>query len=345
MKRVRWLALLVFLLLLASAGAFAAWLADDWRTPYKAAPGEVLVHVPKGTSAGQVLEALSAQGLVRSRLSLKVAYAFHGRPRNLKAGTYRFDKPLTPLQVIDKLNRGEVTYAKVTIPEGLRIEEVAEILADNGLGRKEALLALASRGRLVNDLDPEAHSLEGYLFPETYLFDPGLGEEAILKALLEGFREWWQKRAPEAVAHRSVREVVTLASLVEKETAAPSERGDIAGVFANRLRMRMPLQTDPTIIYAQIIAGDYRGRLTRDDWTYPSPYNTYLHAGLPPGPICSPGAASLEAALRPAPTHYLYFVSRNDGTHAFSRTLEEHNRAVARFQRPGGGGRPRDPGR
>ena len=340
MKKVRRLAILVLALVIAVAGTFAAWLVVDWRTPYKGSPGSVLVNVPKGTSAGQVLESLCVQGVVRSRLSLKLAYAFYGRPRSLKAGTYRFDQPLTPLQVIEKLNRGEVAYAKVTIPEGKRIDEVARILAENGLGREELLLDHARQGRLVRDLDPEAQSLEGYLFPETYLLDPGLSEEAVLKALLAGFKDWWHRRSPASGTALSVRELVTLASLVEKETAAPRERGEIAGVFTNRLRLHMPLQTDPTIIYAQIIEGDYRGRLTRDDWSYPSPYNTYVHTGLPPGPICSPGAASLEAALRPTPTSSLYFVSRNDGTHAFSKTLDEHNHAVSRFQRSGDRDRP-----
>lgn len=326
----------VLFLLFVAAAVSGAWLFSDWHTPYKGKLGPVLVSVPKGTHAGVVLESLYQNGVVRSRISVKLAYAFLGRPRNLKAGTYRFDQPATPLQVIEKLNRGEVVYAKVTIPEGLRLEEVAHILAEAGLGKREAFMRLMREGRLIRDLDPDATTLEGYLFPETYLLDPGLNEEAVLQALVKSFRSWWQTHGAPKGGAAAIRDIVTLASLVEKETGAPVERGLIAGVFSNRLKMGMPLQTDPTIIYAEVEAGDYRGYLTRDDWTYPSPYNSYLHIGLPPGPICSPGAASLEAALRPAPTNYLYFVSRNDGTHAFSRTLDEHNNAVAHFQRPPG---------
>ena len=340
MRLGRRLILGAVVLLLAASAVSGGWLVSDWNTPFKGRPGPILVNVPKGTHAGVVLESLYQHGVVKSRISVKLAYGFLGRPRNLKAGTYRFDQPATPLQVIEKLNRGEVVYTKVTIPEGLRAEEVARVLTEAGLGKQEAFVHLMRDGKLIKDLDPEAHSLEGYLFPETYLLDPGLNEEAVLQALVKSFRSWWQSHGAPRGTSASVREVVTLASLVEKETGAPVERGLVAGVFYNRLKMGMPLQTDPTIIYAEVEAGDYRGHLTRDDWSYPSPYNSYLHAGLPPGPICSPGTASLEAALRPTPTNYVYFVSRNDGTHAFSRTLDEHNHAVDRFQRTEGRDHP-----
>jgi len=341
-KRARTTLVIGATIFLAAAVAFAVWLAWDWHAPFKGKPGPILVSVPKGTHAGVVLESLYRQGVVRSRISAKLAYAFLGRPRSLKAGTYRFDQPLTPLQVIAKLNRGDVVYTKVTIPEGLRSEEIAHILAEAGLGKEEAFLRLVREGRLIKDLDPEAHTLEGYLFPETYLLDPGLSEEAVLQALTKSFRAWWQGHGGPGTTSLSVREVVTLGSLVEKETAAPQERGLIAGVFFNRLKMGMPLQTDPTIVYAEVEARDYKGHLTRDDWSFSSPYNTYLHAGLPPGPICSPGPASMEAVLRPTRTDYLYFVSRNDGTHAFSHTLEEHNGAVERFQKSSGRNHPKD---
>ena len=310
-------------------GALLAW---DWHRPFRRSEKPVLVTVAKGQTAGQVLETLSREGLVRNRISLKLAYSLYGRPRGLRAGTYRFDRPLTPLQVIDMLNRGEVIFVRVTVPEGLRADEVARVLSEAGLGREEAFRAAMARPDLIRDLDPEAEDLEGYLFPETYLLDPTLSESAVVQVLVKAFRAWRTDRDRPVHALGSLREVVTLASLVEEETAAPKERPLIAGVFVNRLRLGMPLQTDPTIVYAQSVAGSYRGFLTRMDWGYPSPYNTYLHAGLPPGPICSPGRASLEAALQPASSDYLYFVSKNDGTHAFSRTLEEHNEAVAIYQ-------------
>ena len=333
-------ALTLFVLLVLGAAAFlAAVLAWDWHRPYSAGAGERLVTVPRGMRAGQVLDLLVEQGVVRNRISLKLAFALYGRPRGLRAGTYRFDRPLTPLQVIDKLNRGEVVYAKVTIPEGLRREEVARLLAEAGLGKEAAFRRVVGRGALVRDLDPQAATLEGYLFPDTYLIDPGRSEEQVVEALLKNLRQWWEAHGQEA-GGRSLRQVVTLASLVEKETGEPTERGLVAGVFMNRLRLGMPLQTDPSIIYAQVEAGVYRGTLTREDWLYPSPYNTYLHPGLPPGPICSPGRAALDAALRPTPSPYLYFVARSDGTHAFSRTLAEHNDAVAKYRGRNGHSRP-----
>ncbi len=321
---------------LAVVALGAALLAWDWHAPYLRTGREVLVTVPKGMHAGQVIEALSREGVVRSRVSFKVAYALYGRPRGLRAGTYKFDRPLTPLQVVDKLNRGDVIYVKVTVPEGLRAEEVAHLLAEAGLGREEVFRRDVESPQLIRSLDPQATNLEGYLFPETYLLDPALDEQGVVAVLVKNFRQWWLARKRDLPAGTSLRKVVTLASLVEKETAAPAERGLIAGIFDNRLRLGMPLQTDPTIVYAETVAGVYRGFLTRLDWGFPSPYNTYLHAGLPPGPICSPGKASLEAALNPTPSGYLYFVSRNDGTHAFSRTLDEHNRAVSQFQRHSG---------
>lgn len=316
-------------------GGLAAYLAWDWRTPAAPPESPVMLTVPRGMKAGQVAEAVVREGLVRSRFSFKAAFALYGNPRKIRAGTYRFDGPMTPLQIIDKFNRGDVVYLKVTIPEGLRKEEVAKVLADAGLGSRDALLAAAADPSPIRDLDPGAPDLEGYLFPETYLLDPGLSEKAVISALVRGFRGWWERRG---AASSQPREVVTLASLVEKETASAPERPLVAGVFANRLRLGMPLQTDPSIVYAQERAGVYRGFLTREDWAYPSPFNTYLHAGLPPGPICSPGLASLEAALHPQDTPFLYFVAKGDGTHAFGRTLQEHNANVARYRRAGGGG-------
>jgi UPF0755 protein len=311
-------------------------LAWDWHTPYRRVDKPVLVTVAKGMHAGQVLEAVAREGLVRNRVSLKLAYALFGHPRGLRAGTYKFDRPFTPLQIVEMLNRGDVIYIKVTIPEGLRLDEVVRLLSEAGLGREEALLRAASSPGAIRDLDPQARTLEGYLFPETYLLDPTLSETAVLQVLVKGFRNWWSSQDRARPAGQSLHDAVVLASLVEKEAATARERPIIAGVFANRLDLGMPLQTDPTIVYAQSVAGVYRGFLTRMDWGFASAYNTYLHPGLPPGPICSPGRAALEAALHPEASPFLYFVSRNDGTHAFSRTLDEHNRAVAFYQHGGG---------
>lgn len=335
LRRAGLLAIVLGLLAVTAAGAFLAW---DWHTPY-GAPGTVRVTIPRGMHAGQVAEALQRAGRVRFLPSFKIAFVLYGRPRRIRSGVYRFDRPMSPLQILAKLNRGEVELVRVTLPEGLTLEQTALLLAESGMGRKASLLHAMEDTSLLEGLDPEAKDLEGYLFPETYRFDPGLSERAVVETLVKAFRAFWARSGQ--AGGRPVREVVTLASLVEKETAAPEERPLVAGVFWNRLGLGMPLQTDPSVLYALRRAGIERALLLREDWSFDSPYNTYRHPGLPPGPICSPGRASLEAALAPRKTPYLYFVSRNDGTHAFSRTLEEHNTWVARTRkgRNGGGGR------
>jgi len=313
-------------------GAAASFLAWDWHRPYRRGAGETRVAVSRGDRAGDLVETLHDQGLVRHRVSFKLAFVLYGHPRKLRPGTYRFDRPLSPLEVIGKLNRGDVELTRITIPEGLRADEVIGLLAGSGLGSAEAFRTAVRDPGPIQDLDPAARDLEGYLFPETYLLDPGLSEKAVVDVLVRAFRTWWASAAGSG-RDRGIREVVTLASLVEEETASAPERPLIAGVFENRLGLGMALQTDPSVVYALSLAGLYAGTLRREDLAFESPYNTYRNAGLPPGPICSPGRASLEAVLKPQASPYLYFVSRNDGTHAFSRTLEEHNRWVALTRR------------
>lgn len=333
-------------LLLAAAAAVAATglalvalsLWRDWHTPYKGYEDGIILEIPKGRAAGLILDELANRGVVRSRVSLKLAYTATGRRSMMKAGKYLFDRPLTPLEVLQKLRKGEIILTRVTLPEGLRLDEAAALFADQGLGRKETFRAVLRDPGPVRDLDPSARDLEGYLFPDTYFVDPGTSEEAIVRLLTRSFREWWAHRSAAAPARLGLRGVVTLASVVERETAVPAERPLIAGLFLNRLRIGMPLQSDPTVVYALVSDGVYRGRLLREDWGYAHPYNTYRNPGLPPGPICSPGRASLEAVLSPEKSAYLYFVAKDDGTHAFSATLDEHNRAVARYR--GGGRRP-----
>jgi len=310
----------------------AALLARDWRAPYKGYGDKVVLDVPRGRHAGEILDELCGRGVVRSRLSLKLAYAVSGRLSTLKAGKYLFDKPLTPWQVLDKLRRGDVLYAKLTLPEGLRLDEAARLFEEEGLGKSALFIRAMDDPAPIRDIDPKAQNLEGYLFPESYYVDPGTPEQAIVRMLARAFKERWTRHENEAPMGLTARGVVTLASIVEKETAVPAERPLIAGLFLNRLRIGMPLQSDPTVVYALSVAGLYQGRLSREDWGYPSPYNTYQHNGLPPGPICSPGRASLEAVLHSSASPYLYFVAKDDGGHAFSATLDEHNRAVARYR-------------
>ena len=254
----------------------------------------------------------------------------------LKAGEYRFQEPLSTHEALTKLIRGEVVTYPVTIFEGLTLLETVERLTSEGFGEFGRFTALMQSPDLIRDLDPEASDLEGYLFPDTYQFAKGTTEEEIVVALVTTFRRQFAEeveplRDPDS--HISVREIVTLASIVETEAQLNEERATIAGVYSNRLRIGMPLQADPTVIYSLILAENYDGNLRRDDLKFDSPYNTYVHPGLPPGPIASPGLASLQAAARPADVPYLYFVSRNDGSHVFAKTLREHNRNVNKWQK------------
>jgi UPF0755 protein len=252
----------------------------------------------------------------------------------LQAGEYRFINPASPLEVAERLARGDVFTRAVTFPEGLTIWEMAETFARGGLGTANEFERAAANATLVNALDPGADSLEGYLFPDTYALPRRAGADAVVAAMVGRFERAFDEplRAAARAAGLSLRDVVTIASLVEKETAAPEERPIVAAVYRNRLRIGMLLQCDPTVIYALRRRGEWRGNLTRAHLQMDSPYNTYRYAGLPPGPIASPGRASLDATLHPADVRYLYFVSRNDGTHAFATTLAEHNRNVAEWQ-------------
>jgi UPF0755 protein len=223
---------------------------------------------------------------------------------------------------------------RLTFPEGLTIREMAELFEKRGFGSARAFVDAAANVALIRDLDSEAVDLEGYLFPETYALPRDTPAARVIALMVDRFRatyvEAWRRRAEEQGL--TTRQVVTLASLIEKETGQPAERPIVAAVYRNRLKIRMALQADPTVVYAMQKAGTYDGNIRRDDLSLDSPYNTYRYPGLPPGPIAAPGAASLEAALMPASVSYLYFVSRNDGSHAFAETLAEHNRNVREFQ-------------
>ena len=236
--------------------------------------------------------------------------------------------------MIAKIARGDVYLRPITFPEGLSIVEMARLFETRGFGAAAAFEAAAQNTRLVADLDPQARDLEGYLFPETYPLPRRTDANTLVRTMVSRFEQVFgaDERAATAARGLSVREVVTLASLVEKETAKPEERPTVAAVYLNRLKIGMGLQCDPTVIYALQKAGRYTGNLTRADMAFDSPYNTYKYAGLPPGPIAAPGRASIEAALRPADVDYLYFVSRNDGSHVFSRTYAEHQAKVREFQ-------------
>lgn len=335
-KRVL-LGLLVLLILLLVPVAMVGWSWWKLQRPYKGYPqAERIVQVEPGMGAGQILERLQQEGvLVDAKLARSYLIYFMDDPA-IRAGEYRFRGPLTTPEVLEMLVEGRVLTHSVTLVEGLTLEETADQLARAGYGRREAFLDLMRSPELVADLDPEAPDLEGYLFPETYSFARDVDERTVVQTLVRTFRTRFEKEVRPRLNRnpgRTVRQLVTLASIVEKEAQVATERPLIAAVYRNRLDRNIGLAADPTVIYALKRVGRWNGNIRKDDLRMDSPYNTYRYAGLPPGPICSPGLASMVAASEPADVPYLYFVSRNDGTHVFAETLTEHNRNVEQWQR------------
>jgi UPF0755 protein len=334
-KRViRALAVLVVLAVLAAGGgAFVLYSrVDEPFRGYQADSQEV--DIPAGSSTRAIGDQLVGAGVVRDTLTYRAALWLSGDARRLKAGEYVFDRPMGAREVLGKIARGEVALVNVTFREGLTIQEMAGVFEGQGLGTAAAFREAAADASLIAALDPAARDLEGYLFPETYSVSRHVTASQLVRSMVDRFTRVLTPDLRQAASDRglSVRQLVTLASIVEKETGTGNERPLVAAVYSNRLKTGMGLQCDPTVIYALQQAGRYDGNLRRDDLAFDSPYNTYRYAGLPPGPIAAPGKGSLEAAARPADADYLYFVSRNDGTHAFARTLDEHNRNVQKFQ-------------
>ena len=305
--------------------------ADSYRG-YRAA--EVFVDIASGTSTVSIGRQLVEAGVVADQRTFRVALWRSGSERLLQAGEYRFAEPASALDVIDVLARGQVHLRTVTFAEGLTRWEMAEVFGRSEFGDADAFLAASERVDLIDDLDSAAVDLEGYLFPETYALPRGASADDLVEAMLAQFRRTFDDAllAQAAEQEMTVRQVVTLASLIQRETGRHDERPTVSAVYRNRLDRRMPLQCDPTVIYALLLDGLYDGNLTRDNLRYDSPYNTYVYPGLPPGPIAAPGAADLRAALAPADVSYVYFVSRNDGSHVFADTLREHNRNVREYQ-------------
>jgi UPF0755 protein len=326
----------VFLLFLVVMGGSAAYsIYARISEPFRGwEGGEQFVEIPSGAGSRAIGDRLVSAGLVRDPWTFRLALYVSRQGRHLKAGEYRFDGAMTPAQVIGKLARGDVYVIAVTFPEGLTINDMSKIFESHGLGPASSFVEAARDPTPIRSLDPAASDLEGYLFPETYSVPRKVDAPKLVHQMAAGFEHTLTPELREAAARRqlTVRQLVTLASIVEKETAKPEERPLVAAVYSNRLRVGMPLQCDPTVIYALTRAGKYDGNLHRDSLSFDSPYNTYRYPGLPPGPIASPGRASLEAAAHPADADFLYFVSRNDGSHEFARTLEEHNRNVLKYQ-------------
>lgn len=320
----RFLALVCLVLLLA-----AAFLGANFLLPV-APPAETFVEIAPGMGSRQIAALLEAHHIIRSRYSFDVWRLL--RRGRLQAGEYRFAEPANLLRVYDRLRRGDVYTHVVTIPEGFNLFDVAQAVQDAQLVSKDTFLAAAKKNvKLIADLDPGAVDLEGYLFPDTYRFQKLETPAQMLAAMVKRFREG----AAAAGVDRNYHQVVTLASLIEKETPQPADRPLVASVFVNRLAKGMPLMTDPTVIYAARLENRYRGTIYHSDLQANSAYNTYRHAGLPPGPICNPGLASLQASLHPAKTDYLYFVAdpQAAGHSRFSSTLAGHERNVSEYRK------------
>lgn len=310
--------------------AAAGWCGWRLTRPYRAFGAETFVEFPRGTGSRALATALADAGVVRSRWDFLLARAL-SPTRKLRAGEYRFDRAASPLQVFDRIARGDVFYYTLVVPEGKNMFDIAAAAAKLGLFTAPEFLDAARDPSLIRNLDPDAPTLEGYLFPSTYRLGRHTTPEALCRMMTARFRAAWSSLDGAASAHRTV----TLASLVEKESKLPAERPRIAAVFANRLRLGMTLDCDPSTIYAALVEQRYRGTIHRSDLESDNPYNTYRHAGLPPGPIANPGLDAIRAVLAPANTDALYFVLRPDGSgaHHFSRDMADHLAAVALYRR------------
>jgi len=320
----------IFKFAVVCALAIAAWLA--WALLAPVTPrGEVHVMLPAGSSSRRVAAILEQAGVIRSANAFLLLH--YARPsRKLKAGEYRFVRTANAEEVLDRIARGDVLSHTVVIPEGFTMFDIAGALQDAGLGSAQDFLKVARTDTaLVQEIDPQAKTLEGYLFPDTYEFTRTQSMRDIAAVMVHRF----QQEAQKIGLTQNVHEVVTMASIVEKETAIPAERPEVASVYYNRLSKNIALAADPTVVYAALLDGSYRGAIFQSDLQSDSPYNTYRHPGLPPGPIANPGVASLEAAMHPAQTNYLYFVAdgTGDGHHLFTSNYQQHERNVAAYRR------------
>jgi len=307
-----------------------AYVGFSFLAPYDGFGRETFVDLPKGTSTEQMASMLESAHVIRHSWTFWLARAIR-RNATLQAGEYRFAQPASVLEVFERIARGDIFYYELAVPEGKNMFDIAAAAGRLGLFPAAEFLRAARNPELIRDLDPEAPTLEGYLFPNTYRVSRHTSPDHLCRAMTGKFREVWQSLQTDAPVHRTV----TLASLVEKEGKLAEERPVIASVFLRRLAIGMKLDCDPTTIYAALLRGNYRGVIHRSDLANEDPYNTYQHAGLPPGPIANPGAASLQAVLHPASADYIYFVLRPDGSggHSFSSTLTDQQAAVARYRK------------
>lgn len=337
---------LLALLAIAALGAGASWLDSQLDKPYRGhRPEAVYVDIPHGTSKWGIAGILTRDDIIRNRFAFLMFTEWHFRSP-MQAGEYLIDRPMNSREVFWKIAKGQIFVHTVIIPEGWTMYDIADELSRQGICGRDEFLGVAHQTSLISDLAPQAQSLEGFLFPSTYEFTRHTTCEQAAKRMVQNFRAVWQSIAgglqgfPQGL---TTEQVVSLASLVERETPNPNERSLVAGVFYNRLRLGDPLQCDPTVQYALELNGRSERNIRPADLRVDSPYNTYEHRGLPPGPIANPGEASLRAALFPTATDYMYFVANAQGGHFFSRTLAEHNRNVAHLRHVLAGDAPSDP--
>jgi UPF0755 protein len=332
--------LITLLLLVALAlGSWIAWAVYLPVTP----PAQTFLLLRSGYSTRHIAAELRKAGIIRSELAFRLWHIARPKPP-LKAGEYLFDREATLPQVYDRIARGDIYFHEVTIPEGYTMFDIAKAMEDAGLGSAADFLRIAqTQTQLISDLAPQAKSLEGYLFPNTYQFTRTQSLEEMAAAMVHQFRQVGQQIGLISGDSKNqaglnselgfdVNKVVTMASIVEKETAAPEERMRVASVYYNRLADHVALDADPSVIYAELLQGTYQGSLHHADLAVNSPYNTYRFPGLPPGPIANPGRSALEAALHPEKTKFLYFVADGNRHHRFATTLAEHDRNVAAYR-------------
>ena len=322
----------IFWLIVIAALAGAGWFSWALLTPTEP-PAKTFVMLHPGYSTHRIAAELRSAGVIRSQHAFVLWHYLHRRP--LQAGEYLFDKPASLIDVQKRLARGDVYFHTVVVPEGFTMFDIGRAVEAAGLGSAEEFLKVAqSDTALIADLAPNPPSLEGYLFPDTYQFSRMQTMQDMAAAMVRHFRQVARQIGliGESAA-TDIERTVTMASIIEKETAVAEERPLVASVYYNRLAKNIALDADPSIIYAELLAGTYTGALHHDDMRFNSPYNTYRHAGLPPGPIGNPGKSALEAAMNPAQSDYYYFVADAQGHHRFSRTLEEHNKNVDAYRR------------
>jgi UPF0755 protein len=333
----------LFILILAGSAGAAVYIRDELRKPYPEPAAARFVEISHGMRARDVVGLLRDKNVIRNEYAAISYIWYSGNRHKLQAGEYLFDRPMTPIEVISRIAAGNVYLHKFTVPEGLTLAETAEKWRDQGFGTAESFQQAAIESvSLIQDLDPNALSLEGYLFPETYSFPAHTPPRKAIEAMVTRFKSMLSRldeEVPQAQRPLSLRDTIILASLVESEAAHEDERPVVASVYLNRIQKKMLLQCDPTVIYALEKEARYSGKLTRADLKFQSPYNTYVNPGLPPGPIMNPGFPALRAAVQPASTKHLYFVRTVEGRHTFSDNLAAHNRAVAAYRALQRGGR------